>query len=382
MASQDHYKVLGLTNKATPEEVKRRFRELARRWHPDVAKSDDASERFKAINEAYRVLSDPDRRASYDAEVELARMRNASTATPRAKDSARTSSTNPAAARAAERSATANRRASENAARTYAIGRLLDDARLAMGRWRLNEAAGCCRAVLELDRRNAGALEILGDIHRYRGHFEQALAYYTMAIQSDPTNARLRSKFEHLAAEPVDHLRPSGTSAAMARQAAVMMVGVAVIGFLVMLGGASAGAEGTIAWPMWEWSVGILLGLPAAGFVAGLASAWSGYMRPARTELLMPAPGARSRSAVPMGVILIMLSLVCFWISGVLYFLAASAQDALSRSITFAFFVCGAIVLLFGLVSDINWMPTILLGGNLAFPAYIAGWSVGDGGRA
>ncbi len=82
-----------------------------------------------------------------------------------------------------------------------------------------------------------------------------------------------------------------------------------------------------------------------------------------------------------MGLILIMLSLVCFWISGLLYFFAASAQDAVSRSITIAFVVCGAIVTLFALVSEANWIPTILLGGNLAFPAYIGGWVSGDGGR-
>lgn len=385
MAAQDHYQVLGLTNKATPEEVKRRFRELARRWHPDVSKSDDASERFKAINEAYRVLGDPERRAHYDAEIELARMRRTSTASPRAKGSARTSSTNPSAANASERSGSSGasaRRATDQSARTYAIGRLLQDAQAAMAGMRLNEAAGFCRAVLELDRRNAGALEILGDIHRYRGHLDQALAYYTMAIQTDPTNARLRAKFERLAAEPFGAAPPrAATSGAMARQAVVLMIGVLAVGLIVVLNSIGPKTEGGVGWAIWDWSPGILLGLPAAGFVAGLAGAWSGYLGPARQELLMPAPGAGARSAVPMGLILIMLSLVCFWISGILYLAAAAAQDAVSRSIVFAFMACGAIVALFALVSDINWGATALLGGNLAFPAYVAGWIAADGGR-
>jgi molecular chaperone DnaJ len=65
-AKRDYYEVLGVNRQATPDEVKKSFRRLARQYHPDMNKSPDAEARFKEINEAYEVLSDADKRATYD----------------------------------------------------------------------------------------------------------------------------------------------------------------------------------------------------------------------------------------------------------------------------------------------------------------------------
>ncbi|HEY8447584.1 MAG TPA: molecular chaperone DnaJ [Thermomicrobiales bacterium] len=63
---RDYYEVLGVSRTATAEELRRAYRRLAREYHPDVNKSPGADEKFKEINEAYEVLSDPERRAAYD----------------------------------------------------------------------------------------------------------------------------------------------------------------------------------------------------------------------------------------------------------------------------------------------------------------------------
>ena len=64
--TRDYYEILGLERGASDEEIKRSFRKLAQRWHPDVNTDPDADERFKEINEAYQVLADPQRRQQYD----------------------------------------------------------------------------------------------------------------------------------------------------------------------------------------------------------------------------------------------------------------------------------------------------------------------------
>jgi curved DNA-binding protein len=66
MEYKDYYKVMGLPRTASQEEIKRAYRRLARKYHPDVSKDPSAEERFKDINEAYKVLKDPKKRAAYD----------------------------------------------------------------------------------------------------------------------------------------------------------------------------------------------------------------------------------------------------------------------------------------------------------------------------
>lgn len=62
----DHYQTLGVAKDATAEQIKAAYRRLARKYHPDVSREKDAQEKIKAINEAYAVLGDPDKRQSYD----------------------------------------------------------------------------------------------------------------------------------------------------------------------------------------------------------------------------------------------------------------------------------------------------------------------------
>lgn len=62
----DYYEVLGVPRDATAEQIKKAYRRMAMKVHPDVATGDDAAEQFKAVNEAYEVLSDPNKRAVFD----------------------------------------------------------------------------------------------------------------------------------------------------------------------------------------------------------------------------------------------------------------------------------------------------------------------------
>ncbi len=66
MEFKDYYAIMGVSRNATQDEIKRSYRKLARKYHPDVSDDPQAEERFKEVGEAYEVLKDPEKRAAYD----------------------------------------------------------------------------------------------------------------------------------------------------------------------------------------------------------------------------------------------------------------------------------------------------------------------------
>ena len=66
MEYKDYYQIMGLPREASQDEIKRAYRKLARKYHPDVSKEADAEAKFKELGEAYEVLKDPEKRVAYN----------------------------------------------------------------------------------------------------------------------------------------------------------------------------------------------------------------------------------------------------------------------------------------------------------------------------
>jgi curved DNA-binding protein CbpA len=185
---QNHYEVLGLSMHATQEAIRRRYRELVRQYHPDVNPSPQAKERFLRIQEAYQVLSDPERRRHYDALLRLqmgeppsARYSQPRTQPPRSTQSAQASQPKPSP------SQDELRRAILQAERAFLQGRLQD-------------ALYWAKQATRLAPRHPKGHEIIGDVYRTQGHYDAALNAYTYAIQLDPNNDDLQRKLDSVLA--------------------------------------------------------------------------------------------------------------------------------------------------------------------------------------
>lgn len=66
MSKRDYYEVLGVSKDASKDEIKKAYRKMARKYHPDVNKEEDAADKFKEAKEAYEILGNEQKRAQYD----------------------------------------------------------------------------------------------------------------------------------------------------------------------------------------------------------------------------------------------------------------------------------------------------------------------------
>ncbi len=180
---RNYYEVLGLPPSATTDQIKKKYRELARKYHPDIAQDKVFSQRvFTQINQAYRVLADPDRRAQYNSTLDVA-------AKPAAPANA------PAATRPAAPAAAAPKVASPE--QVKAIAQLLGNADRAIMDSKPLEARGFCVKVLEIDPQNVRGMVLMGDALVLMGQAEDAAVQYRKALAVTPSPL-IQSKLSRL----------------------------------------------------------------------------------------------------------------------------------------------------------------------------------------
>jgi curved DNA-binding protein CbpA len=181
---RNHYEVLGVPRKASTDDIKKKYRELARKFHPDIAKDKTMGQKiFSQINQAYRILGDPDRRAQYDASL-------SADGPERTQPSAAASSSNGMGS--------AQPAAAPPSAQNI---RLLDEAETAMLQNNIGKVKSICDRVLATEPRNQKALGLLGDVLVQMAKPQEAITAYRLALQVGP-NAGLQAKLNRLGGGP------------------------------------------------------------------------------------------------------------------------------------------------------------------------------------
>lgn len=185
MSSQrNYYEVLGLPPSATTDQIKKKYRELARKYHPDIAQDKAFSQRlFTQINQAYRVLADPDRRAQYNSTLN-ATLNGSPSGSP---SSGPNGTRNGAAAPASRPAPSPAPSAPPSPQRMQAVTQLLGNADGAIMAAKPLEARAFCVKVLEIDPKNLRALVLLGDALAMMGQPEDAAVQYRNALALGPS---------------------------------------------------------------------------------------------------------------------------------------------------------------------------------------------------
>ncbi len=427
VAQADYYKTLGVATDVTQDVIKKKYRELARKFHPDLNPSPQAATKFKQINEAYQVVGDADRRAVYDAERALRQnmmppppsaSRPASPATtPRRANNpqsqrpndpttqrpnteyngygtvrpngANTPRPNPAPPQP-PRPAPAQNRATS----TFGtVERLIAEAQLAYINRRYREAEDLCGQILMIDRRSAVAHEILGDIYVKRGRTESAVTAYSYAAQFNPRNFSVQTKLERLSGQsnrPTPTVtRPVDTKwddFAGTHQETLLIVTSGVV--LILVGIISAflynnpGQPTHILPPIANWSMPLIAALLLNGVLGGLLLAINGGMHPIVDELFSRTPEQEERNTpVTLGILLALFSVIWFYAAFLIYIGIGFARNRFSPSVMRAFGLTIFLILLHAGLHTNSAMNTLLFGGNVLLPTVLFGWAVGDAFR-
>jgi curved DNA-binding protein CbpA len=356
--TRTYYEILGLPRDATLVQIKRRYKQLVRKYHPDVAEDKVMAHRlFIQIQQAYDTLTDPVGRRDYDAKL--------SAQIPRAT----TRPTQPAAARTQQGPA----------------GEVLEhirNAQFAYVQRRFHEAASHCKEALTLDPRNARAHVVMGDIHRAQGRINNAVRSYSYAMQYNPSDRETEKKLMDLVGRQVRRAESSARApVGQTRLAALNMLWWAVVVFLIIMIG---------VWPgqpisqlerfdpyinLISWNLVVLMA--AASVVIGILISINGLVRHPDEELVFDNSGG-NWAVVPTGLMLLIGSGFFFLGAAVFYLVMSVVQWNVSKSVLITF-VCVIGVVLF---SSLTYRPdamtqVLMFGGNVSFLSMLIGWYIG-----
>lgn len=379
-AKKNHYQILGVSRLATADQIKRRYRLLARKYHPDVAvNKDDARQVFIEINDAYQTLSNPDKRIIYDASLDKEFLNYQS----RVHTASKT------------RTAGQSQRTSYNTIYTRNDDihgsdpaeealKKVREAESAFISHQFRQAISAARLAIRFDRNNIRAHIILGDIYRIQGLVDDAIARYTAALQLDPRNMDVQLKLDRLMRNQMSSYgyvssdRPSVYL--MITLISAWLLAISTLLFIKYVPGTP------IPWlrdnlpVVGNWSGNLIIALFAVGFFVGFLLSLHNKINPLDEELFfqgVKSPGAPPAS-YPIGLILLIFNVFNFYLAAAVYTIIGLAQDSISKSVFSALSAVVGCMVLCALMYPIGASQVMLFGGNMVFPGLLIGWMIGD----
>ncbi|MBS1724951.1 MAG: DnaJ domain-containing protein [Armatimonadetes bacterium] len=365
MPEPTFYETLGLTSGASAEDVKRAYRRLARKLHPDVNSNPGALEEFHRVQEAYEALSDPRRKDAYDAILRVRANREQATAKAQKarleeEDLKRRAEARMSDAPAAPRI---------DLAETRRLTGLLNSGRLV-------EAERLAKTMVQVEPRQPVPHAVLGDIARIRGDIETALRHYGYAAQHEPRNPAYQRKYEEMmSAQPVTADRRASAKYVPDVAVQPLLVGAFLVVTMAIYVALAPERPLGLSFAS-KWALGTMVMLFLGGVVSGACLSLS------KALAQFDATAGSAMMKVPPAVALGLLSIFSFWLSCVLYMVVGQTQQAFNRSLSLLLGTVVALVGVFALAGLAKGpelaVQNLLWGGNLLYMGAVFGWFVTD----
>ncbi|MGI8924389.1 MAG: DnaJ domain-containing protein [Fimbriimonadales bacterium] len=362
MSERTYYVELGVEESASHDEIRKAYRDLVLKYHPDRSGDAKTTDRFVRIAEAYSVISDSKRRREYDAMLKYRRER-AKLLEERPK---------PHQAPPSNRSKAPGRDPGDLAAKTT-------QAAVLFSQGKFDHAESFARLVLRSDPNRAMAHAILGDIARSRQDYRGALGHYSYAMQIEPQNRTFAARYEEALNLTATFSRYDDVAPATPNAAALWVAAV-VSGLMLFY--VAAVREQPFAEnlkPVSTWTFGLIMMLFINGVVAGAALAITQTVD--RFTSVAQGSSGRMSPAVALGLV----AVASFWASAFLYAFLGLVQKSFTYSVSRAVTTAGVLAVSYALMShfspSISWEQTLLWGGNLIYIGLLCGWTVADAFR-
>lgn len=360
---RNYYEILGLPVTATTQDIKKRYRELARKYHPDVIDDKAFGARVLIqVIDAYKTLVDPEQRRKYDAE--LMDLTQPVFTQPRTQTAARTEPI-------------------RHAPPNPSINRLIHEAEELYSKRKLNDAAVLCKEALRFDPTNSKGHALLGDIYRSLRKYERAIQEYNYAVQYDPTDHKSQKKLERLIrrSQPLKCSWESHAGGSVGTASYLYIgswIAAIILPLLVLLfpGKPASWISYYRLYLIKEWSNNLIFVLLADGLLVGFLLAVNGLIDHPDDEILLDSGGSKT-TFLPMGLLVAFFSPIFFIGTAVLYLFLSFIQNTISPSIIKVFAGVLGIVLITALMYPLDRQSVLVFGGNVAFVGLLIGWHIG-----